>query len=122
MPSIKKLKVSFDLDMEVFAKILALGHSDMHIEAYAPAVGEEPCVTHTAQITHRGGMQTAILNALRHKGKVKTSELNSVLEAQGYSVKSLAGVIYTLKGKGLIRSGGYGLFVITKKGLAHVGA
>lgn len=114
---IKKLKVSFDLDMELFAKILAAGHTNMDIQAFGTDPTAEPA---PAQITYRGGSRRAVLLALKDKPLSRT-EMKDVIAANGYSRKSLDALIYTMRVAGLVRKVGEGTYAITKKGLAHVG-
>ncbi len=112
---VKKLRISFDIDMEVLVKALALGHSNMDIQAF----GTEERVTHTepvvAQITNRGGMRSLLLEALT-SGKKQLHELRVVIVTAGYSAKSLNGQIHDMQADGFIRRAGYGIFAITAKG------
>lgn len=120
---VKKLRVSFDIDMDVLVKALAIGHSDMNIQAYGT---EEPSVSHTqpvvAQITDRGGMRNVILKALSGPGKLRLHELRVIIVAAGYSAKSLNGQIHLMQVDGYVRRAGYGTFAITKKGRNHEAA
>lgn len=117
---VRKLKVTFDLDVDVFAQMLAAGHSNMNIEAYEPAV--EPRVTHTdpAQITMevRGGMRPTILTFLT-SGKKSTQEIKVIIVRAGYSEKSLPNALFLMREDGLIRSMGVGFYALTKKGFEH---
>lgn len=122
---VKKLRISFDLDMEVFAKVLALGHADMHIEAYQNAIGDEPRVTHTkpAQITSRNGIKALILSAMKEQPKnFPLRAMKMLIVDAGYSVKSLNSQLHVMVTDKLVRSNGKGLYAITKKGLTHARA
>lgn len=114
---VKKLRVSFDIDMEVLVKALALAHSEMNIQVF----GTEDRVTHTdvPQIADRGGIKKLVLKALSDKGKMQLHEIRVLIVAAGYSPKSLNSQIHGMQMDRLIRRAGYGIFAITAKGRNH---
>lgn len=117
---IKKLRVSFDIDAEMFARLLSAGHSAMNIEVFS---NEDPRVSHTEPpklITDRGGMRRVILNTLK-EGSKRTAELQVIVVRAGYSAKSFSSAIHLLRTDGLVRSVGYGVIGITKKGTNYNG-
>jgi DNA-binding HxlR family transcriptional regulator len=113
MMPMKKLRVSFDIDMELFARMLGAGHSDMNIQVFGT---DDPRVTHTNAITdNRGGIRTVILDTLR-TGDKQLSEIRIALVDHGYSAKSLNGAIHLMQENGLIKRVAFATFAITKKG------
>lgn len=117
---IKKLRVSFDIDAEMFARMLSAGHSAMNIEVFGE---QDPRVSHTEPmklIGSRGGMRQAILGALVN-GSKSMAELRVILVRAGYSVKSMPGAIHLMRQDKLIRSAGFGIIAITKKGTNYNG-
>lgn len=121
--AIKKLKVSFDIDAEMFAKMLAHGHSAMNIEVYGNAVEDsdkELRVSHTEPklITDRGGLKETIL-AFLSSGSKHLSEMRVIIVRAGYSASSLNSAIDLLQSSGLIRRVYQGTYAITKKGASY---
>jgi hypothetical protein len=118
---VKKLRVSFDIDMEVLVKALAFGHSNMDIQAYG-AEAAEP-IPEVARITNkRSGLKEVILQSLLKSGKLKLHDLRVLIVEAGYSPKSLNSVIHVMQIDGYIRRAGYATFALTKKGEHHVGS
>jgi hypothetical protein len=119
---VKKLKISFEIEMGVLMAALANGHSAMNIDAFQNAV-EETRVTHTdspLQITDRTGLKGLILSALKDK-KLSIGEIRLVIVDAGYSAKSLNSGLHQLMVDKLVKRIGYSLYSITKKGLTHAG-
>lgn len=111
---IKKLRVSFDIDADMFTRMLAAGHSDMNIQVFST---EDPRVTNTEpkQITSRLGMRKCILMQL-HSERRRLHEIRLAIVEAGYSVKSLNNCLALMIEDGLVRRAGYGIFAITAKG------
>jgi hypothetical protein len=122
MMPVKKLKISFEIDMNVLMAALANGHSAMNIDAFQNAV-EETRVSHTAsplQITDRGGMRRLMANALRDNGKMKVGDLRLLIIGAGYSSKSLNSALHDMLTKKFVRRAGKATYAVTKKGLNYV--
>ena len=112
---IRKLKISFDIDMETLARMLALGHSSLNIEAYEPAT--EPRVTQTNQIANgHDSVEIVLLKALK-KSSLTSAEMRGALAESGWSVKSLGCALHDLKKRKLVKSIERGHYGITTKGL-----
>jgi hypothetical protein len=119
---IKKLRVSFDLDVELFAKILAHGNNGMHIDVLGDAT-EAPRVTHTAASRrgeHPAKKQMAVLEALKN-GQQELSVMKAKVKEEGFSPDVNSLVSKMLEDK-LIKRVGYALYTLTEKGRSYVDA
>lgn len=120
MPT-RKLRVSFVLDVEVLARILA-HHEQMDIEVY----GDEPQgVSHTKE-EHKalppasGLVWEVVLRAIA-QGATKSPDIRVALEKAGYSPKSLDSAIAKLRHDAkFIERVTWGVYKLTKKGQDYV--
>src|SRR5215831_9177883 len=118
--AIKKLRVTFDVNMEMFLQMCQ--HSDMNIQAFSDS---DPRVSHTGalpQIENRNGMRALLLNALVKKGPMESKDLKAIMVEGGYSAKSYAGLMWKMIGEHLVRRAGYRKYAIAQKGRDYVGA
>jgi hypothetical protein len=125
MPT-KKLRVSFDIDTEVLARALALGHHAMKIETYGeepeevevlPKAGPPLALPAPKKKGTVAGIQRVIIDHLKTKPKAHIGEFAVLIVKHGYSKHSVANQVFDLHRKRLIkRAGGRGLYAITKKG------
>ena len=111
----RKLVVSFELDAELFAKMLL--HSPMDIKAFGDEPEPVPRVTHT--LRHTAGKQMAILEKLASQKRVSLTEISEVAVQAGFT-KSVGSCLNTMLNTHVIQRVGSATYSITKKGLAYV--
>jgi hypothetical protein len=114
---VRKLTVSFDLDGEVFARMLANCHSDMHIQVYGDP---QKAVDTPLQLEGKATLNTAVLHALKANERMCLRDIREAIVLVGFSAKSLNSALYKLKTERMIRSPKYGWYTLTAKGLANV--
>lgn len=104
MPSIKKLKVSFDLDVEVLMKVLAQGNSDFSIDVFQEEVTPTTAKAVDGskkhlQLENKSGssLRGLIIEQLRNAGQpLPMDALAVVATKSGYTRKQLGNTIYLL--------------------------
>jgi hypothetical protein len=115
---LKKIRVSFEVDLEVFAKLLAVGHQKINVEMLGSEeakASEAPRVTHTR---HGASRAMVVLEALA-EGKKSLTELKDIAHKAGF-MGDLGSCLYGLIATGSIRRVKHATYAITKKGEAHV--
>ena len=143
--ALKKMRVSFDLDIPVFMSMLAAANSGMNIEVFgddkhakipkqlknghAPKLIEGPKRAGTGT-TNRGadasgkrvtayGTILAFFAANRERG-IRPVELQPGLLAIGLSIKSVSPQLTKLRGDGFVKKNpADGLYHVTARGVAH---
>lgn len=132
---IQKLKVTWEVDMELFARFCAREHKAMHIDAVQSAVKEtEFEVVNDPEdmlkigyagresITkkRRGGDKVVLVHMAATKKRMNTKEIRAILLRHNYSAKSVSNFIFEMKNEKYIKRVAYGLYAITAKGIAYV--
>jgi hypothetical protein len=128
--AIRKLRVSFDIDVETFAKVLALGNSGMNIEVYGTgdASASPSRVNHTvavARVGHRkehpAKKQMVILEALAKKEAMHLNEISVLCKKAGFAA-SINSCMNTMLNAGTVTRVGPGLYAATDRGVSYVNA
>jgi hypothetical protein len=120
--AIKKISVSFDIDMDAFMKMLQIGNSGMHINVF----GDTPKVPKMRgpkllEAPERVGAKRLILNHLvKNKDRdVTTKELGELLKESKYAKGTHSSQLHMLVMNGFVRRGKDG-YRPTVKGVNHV--
>lgn len=120
MPTIKKLKVSFDVDVDVLLKALAQSNCGFTVDAYqtAAVLGDEHPLMLEDQ--SRFTLRDLVLTRLKHTGKpVKLDDLKVIATNNGFPPKSLQNLMYVLFTQKLVSRPAYGTYKITKRGMGY---
>jgi hypothetical protein len=124
--AIRKLRVSFDVDVEVFAQLLAHGNSGMNIEVFgtdgavpAPSVKR---VNHTRAIEahkdHPAKKQMIILEELA-KGRRTLMQIKEVIAKSDFS-PDISSCMALMLSRKLIKRTSYATYAIGTKGAEYV--
>jgi hypothetical protein len=118
---VRKLRVSFVVDVDLFAKLLASSHEQLDIAVF----GDEPSVTHTQGERHKAlptptkGVNMIVLKAIA-QGEI-IAGMRAALEKAGYSPNSLDCALSKLRHVDkLITRVSQGTYKLTRKGQDHV--
>jgi hypothetical protein len=121
---IKKIHVGFDIDMEVFMKMLQHGNSSMNINVY----GDDPSPSKQNKSSQkllappkRMGARKLILNYLvKHSDQAFAStELKNLVVERGYATGTSSSQLHGLLVLGMIKRTKYGKYQATAKAIAN---
>jgi hypothetical protein len=136
--ALKKMRISFDIDIPVLLSMLAAGNSAMKIDVYGD---ERPAKMPRAAKTGQNGHQPKLLEGPKPRagriGKIsgyaamlayfvahkdrgyRAIELRPVLVAIGLNEKSVSPQLTKLKVEGLVKKERDGLYHVTPRGIAY---
>ena len=121
MPKLEKLRVSFDLDANVLARVLMEQNSGFNIEAYQPAVVKKEVAVEPAGLLEdqsRFTLRTLVLSRLKHTGKpTPLADLQALAANNDRDPKALSNLLWVLCTKGLVRRTSPHMYKITPRGM-----
>jgi len=128
---VKELRVSWVVDADLLARFLAREHKAMHIDAMQSAVQETefevdvvddvPRLTQTKR-KRKVKLMSRVLMAIKDKGRVKSSEIGTIIAGLGYSIHSTPNAIDRMRKAKYLKKVATGLYIITAKGVEHAEA
>jgi hypothetical protein len=135
--ALKKLRVSFDIDIPVFLQMVAAGNCAMKIDVFGDGTHAKP----PKQPKHLNGHSPKLLEGPKRKSRnvggmsnysailavlaqnkdraVKVDELQQAVVANGGQAKSTSPQIAKLRTDGLVKRTDGGAYQVTARGLAH---
>jgi hypothetical protein len=116
--ALKKLRISFDLDMELLAKILTHSNSGMKIDVF----GDQPKPPKLLAPPREGNRTPARILILQHLAKVdgcKPADLRDVCVAQGHAATTHSPQLHGLLATGHVKRKD-GIYSLTAAGKALV--
>jgi hypothetical protein len=118
---LKKISVTFDMDMEVFMKVLHHTNTGVRVDMFGdkPKVKKDPPVKLLAS-PERVGAKVLIMDyAKAHKDGFVPKDLYPLFEKAGYAKNSSSPQLMWLKAKGYLKRHVSGVYVPTAKGLSY---
>ena len=116
--SIKTLKVSFDLPIEVLLKAVADHNVGLDIQAYQTATEPKPKVLELEDQSP-SSLRAVVLSHLKNVSRASTAELGMVATQFGFSPKQLGNLMYVLYTSRLVSRPAKGVYKITKRGMDY---
>jgi hypothetical protein len=116
--AIRKLKISFEIDVETLAKVLAYGNSGMNIEVLGTddKASSVPRVSHTGR--HPAAKQMLLLEHLVN-GDLRLKELQDICAKKGFS-RGIGSCMDAMLKARTIKRVAPATYSITEKGRGYV--
>jgi len=113
MPKLEKIRVSFDLDASVLAKVLMEQNSGFNIDVFQPAVEKKPQPL-MIEDQSKFSLRALVLSRLRYTGKATPlAELQALAANNDYDPKALSNLMYVLCVKKLVMRTSPSMYKIT---------
>jgi hypothetical protein len=109
----KKMRVSFDIDIELFARMCAAG-GEMHIDVFG-----DTSPTSAPALPPPRSMMAAVIVELVHAPHFNRDDMKSALAKHGYSQDSVTTCFRMLLDNKYIRTIEHGKHTVTKAGVTY---
>lgn len=122
--AIKKIHVGFDIEMDVFMKMLQHGSSSVRVDFF----GEQPKQPKQLkqqepkllEAPKRVGSKSVVMNfAKQHQDGFRPKELVPLIEAAGYAANTHSPVLMWLMSRGYLKRDKHGVYFPTTKGMTY---